>query len=250
MSNVAKMSPEEITKRDFAENHKVGFCKMPIGFSHKPALCASAACPTKPFFAPLRVESQWLCTKTEDQGSKPWCAAYAASQWAEAVQWKINGYLPDNIDPTWIYKDAKQLDGDPYSDGTTLFAVYEALLNKRTFDPEHCSVKVIRPDITDVKFALHKYGMILGGFNITDEWYELNAKKTAIYNQDADKGKRYGTCGGHAVMLVGYNEQGAYIQNSWGDGWGNAGMGLITWDEFKRQFMYGAVITNCFWNAD
>ena len=38
--------------------------------------------------------------------------------------------------------------------------------------------------------------------------------------------------GGHAFALVGYDEQGFWLQNSWGRGWGKGGYALITYDDW------------------
>lgn len=221
----------------FRDAHRVGFCKVPEGVGRLPSF--GAALSARKFVAPLRVNSMFYCTKTEDQGSKPWCAAYAAAQWAESIRWQIHN-APEDIDPTWIYQYAKSIDGDPYGDGTTLTAVLEALLAKKVFDPSVCAVKVLQPNIDDFKFALHKFGVVLGGFNITSEWYQLNPKKTYVCNPSNRQFQ-----GGHAVLVCGYDENGLYFQNSWGTRWGDNGFGGISWECAKTQLLYGSVLTNC-----
>lgn len=236
MANSLKdvLTDEELA---FAEAHKVGFCKKPKDFDAMMPFSVSLW-GTK-FIAPIKVDTRWHCTKTEDQGSKPWCAAYAAAQWAEAIRWQIKDY-PEDLDPTWIYSYAKSVDGDPHGDGTTLTAVLEALLYKKVFSPSVCDVKVLRPNIEDIKYAIHKFGLVLGGFNITSEWYMLNPNKTFVCNP-----KNEDFQGGHAVLICGYDENGLYFQNSWGERWGDSGFGGISWDCVKAQLMYGSVLTNC-----
>ena len=219
---------------EFAKTHKAGYLEVPKDLDVLPSLAFGG---TK-FVAPCTVDLRDYCTRTEDQGSKPWCAAYSAAGFAENVLWRINDY-PSQIDPSGIYKYAKTIDGDPHGDGTTLTAVLEALLKDGVFDRSVCSIKVIRADREKVKYAIHKFGCCLGGFNITSEWYELNERKTAITGDHGEE------LGGHAVLLCGYNDAGVIFQNSWGEGWGAYGYGLITWDAFDRQFMYGAVLDNC-----
>ncbi len=42
---------------------------------------------------------------------------------------------------------------------------------------------------------------------------------------------------GHAFAIVGYNERGFLIQNSWGPKWGSHGYGLLTYDDWLRNAM-------------
>lgn len=40
--------------------------------------------------------------------------------------------------------------------------------------------------------------------------------------------------GGHAITLVGYNEQGFILRNSWGIRWGDQGHSILGYDEFDQ----------------
>ena len=190
--------------KKFEQEHQVGFLKMPKGFSHLPSLSA-----TRQFMAPSRIDLRDLCTPTEDQGSKPWCAAYAAAQWAENIKWRLTDCV-EQIDPTPIYKYAKSIDGDPYGDGTTIPAVLEALKHIGVFGKE-CTVKVIRPSRMALKYAIHKFGCCLGGFGVSEEWWGVTKKSPVITGK-----KAYVNRGGHCVLVCGYDKEGIWIQNSWG----------------------------------
>ena len=219
---------------EFMEAHPVGFCKMPPHISRDELLLASPK-----FQAPESIDLREYCTPTEDQGSKPWCAAYAAANWAENILWRKTDYV-QQIDPAWIYAHAKSIDGDPNGDGTTLTAVLEALLARSVFDPVVCKPKVIRRSREALKYALHRFGAVLGGFNVTREWYRVGSTKTYISGRD-----RLPFLGGHAVLVCGYDPFGVIIQNSWSADWGNYGFAKIMWEEFDRSFMYGSVLSNC-----
>jgi len=43
--------------------------------------------------------------------------------------------------------------------------------------------------------------------------------------------------GGHAFLLVGYDENGFWIQNSWGNSWGNRGFGHINYSDWQTNGM-------------
>lgn len=216
---------------EFAKRHPVGFCKLPKGFSHLAVVKA-----TTQFMAPSRIDLRDYCTPTEDQGTKPWCAAYAASQWTENIKWRLTD-VPANLDPAPVYKYAKSIDGDPEGEGTSLNAALE-YFRKTTFTSPDCKVMIIRPNRLSLKYAIHKFGCALAGFNIDSSWWGVT-KEAPVIN-----GKGTPNMGGHAVLVCGYDKQGVWIQNSWGKGWGEWGFAKITWEAFDKQFLYGAVISH------
>jgi len=182
------------------------------------------------------------CTAVEDQGSKPYCAAYSASNFAESVLWRKNGYRTE-INPDPLYAHAKTIDGDPTGDGTYLECTLDALLERGFFDRDICKVKTfggslfgLGSGLTDVKNAIHRYGCCIAGFNITDEWF--SPKSGVIRGGGSPRG-------GHAVTLVGYDRNGVVILNSWGKSYAHDGFVYITNKAFDQQFMYGACLTHC-----
>lgn len=183
------------------------------------------------------------CTPAEDQGATPRCAAYAASNFAESVLWRKTG-RPTEVDPGPLYEYAKTIDGDPDGDGTYLECALKALVHFNRF-PKTCSVKTFGNDffgfgrasgLSDVKFAVHRYGCCLAGFNITDEWF--SPRKAVV---SGEPGREYQ--GGHAVLVCGYDPWGVLVMNSWGKGYGRDGKVYVSNRAFERQFMYGAVLT-------
>jgi hypothetical protein len=54
-----------------------------------------------------------------------------------------------------------------------------------------------------------------------------------------DPGSPYG---GHAVLLVGYDEYGFLAKNSWGESWGDGGYGRINYDYHRLYALGGALI--------
>ena len=41
--------------------------------------------------------------------------------------------------------------------------------------------------------------------------------------------------GGHAFAIVGYDEHGFLVQNSWGTDWGDRGFAILTYDDWLRS---------------
>lgn len=213
--------------------------KMPPRLVKRNAFCAGSKT-----VVPKELFLDGYCTGVENQGSLPWCAAYSASTFAENVLWRKEGY-PRTIDPAPIYKWAKAHDGDPNGDGTTLDCALQALCALGYFDGDVCKVKTFGgtwygcdPDeaLLKVKATLHRHGTCIIGCNIDSSWY---SPKNGVIAGGGE------TQGGHAITPIGYDEGGVLIRNSWGQTWGHEGNAYIPNSVFKKQFMYGSVLTNC-----
>jgi len=69
----------------------------------------------------------------------------------------------------------------------------------------------------DIKYALMTYGPVLGGIMWRD--YTLSPDNIISFN-----GRSYG---GHAITIIGWNENGWLIQNSWGEEFGDNGRFIL-----------------------
>lgn len=215
--------------------YRIGCCKVPKDIDKLPTLQFANG----GFVAPDTVDLRDYCTKTEDQGSTPMCAAYTAAGFAENILWRKTD-VPTQIDPVPLYKFAKTIDGDADGDGTTLPAVCDALLYKGYFNADVCKTQIIQFNAEQmIRYAIHKFGCCLGAFNITREWYDCNMENPLITGTVKNE-----TEGGHAVLVCGYTRDYVIIQNSWGVDWGRYGFGFVSWEAFRKQFLYGAVLTN------
>ena len=198
--------------------------------------------PTEGFVAPPRLFFDGMMTPAEDQEDTPWCAAYAASNFAECVLWRRLGY-PPGIDPEPLYLHAKKVDGEPDLHGTRLECALDGLLATDVFPRETCAVRTFggtrygADGLLRAKFAIHRYGCCVAGFDITDEWFSprrgrvLDPKRQSV--------------GYHAVTLCGYDENGVLAVNSWGRDYARDGFVYIGNLAFAAQFVYGAVVTHC-----
>lgn len=219
----------------------VGDILVPEDIDELPALSVSAT----QFRAPSTIDNRDYCLKPMNQGRNPWCAAYTAKMFCEVVKWMERDYPDQNvISAETIYRYAKSIDGCPNAEGTSLVAVLQCLLDKGIFDKEKCRIQVIRKNGMSreaVKYAIHKFGTLPSAFNCTSEWFGLNRNKTCITGNG-----NYRICGGHAVLLNYYDRNGVGFCNSWGDGYGMWGHGMMTWEVFDQQFLYAACLTNVF----
>jgi hypothetical protein len=232
--HVRKMRTDRMMNRDdFRRSHFAGGLLVSPSRPERPTLKLGR------LDLPRAVDNRAYCTAIEDQGRTPWCAAYTAAAFAENVTWRRDGFITQ-VEPEPIYAWAKQHDGAKDEDGTTLDMACEALRSLGVFDKSICRTRMIRT-IDDLKAAIHRFGCALGGFAITDEWYELYASGL----ENVTGARHNASRGGHAVLVVGYNPAGIWIENSWGSLWGAQGFAFVEWGAVKRQFIYGAVLTHC-----
>lgn len=174
-----------------------------------------------------------MCLPSNDQGQTSQCAAFATAGFIEVHNWKVKHY-PEQVDAPSIYREAKHIDGYP-GEGTMLKDAIQAAINLKFASGRGA---YINNTINDVKFAIHQYGVCIAGFVITNEWNEVEKNTGFIRDLGGGAVKR----GGHAVLLCGYDENGIYIQNSWGEIWGISGFGTLRWRQFSDQLMQAMII--------
>ena len=214
--------------------HPVGFLLTPKDIDSLPCLKMRGK---QKLVSPAVIDLREWDLPPKDQGSMPMCAAYAAASYVENILWRKNCY-PTEVKPAWIYKAAKQIDGYPNEDGTTLTAVLQAILDRGIFDKEYCKIKILRTP-EQVKLAIHQYGTCLVGVMVTKEYYLCNEKKHSVCGEGEQT-----AMGGHALQCVGFNRDGFICRNSWGRKYGYDGNFIIAYPQFEKHFMHGATFDN------
>ena len=86
----------------------------------------------------------------------------------------------------------------------------------------------LKPEITHFHAALNEVGIIAVSAKVHKGW---NNPRDGIieYHENEE--------GGHAFAIVGYNNDGFWIQNSWGDRWGNKGRALWSYEDWNKNIM-------------
>ncbi len=90
--------------------------------------------------------------------------------------------------------------------------------------------------VTDMHVALNEVGILYASAVCHSGWDKpiksKNSKYHVITCQKAGPGD-----GGHAFVIVGYDQEGFVIQNSWGTGWGTGGHAVLTYEDWLENAM-------------
>ncbi len=98
--------------------------------------------------------------------------------------------------------------------------------------------RIDRNSVVDMQAAIVNIGAIYVSANAHDGWDSLlRASPTKLPKVHADlpsippiSNKK--SAGGHAFALVGYNDRGFVVQNSWGKVWGTSGFAVLPYDDW------------------
>lgn len=82
-------------------------------------------------------------------------------------------------------------------------------------------------ELTAMHSALAEVGILYATGTVHSGWSEVD-KKTGLI--PGHEGKE--VLGGHAFAIIGYDDRGFWIQNSWDDDWGKKGFALVLYDDW------------------
>lgn len=86
----------------------------------------------------------------------------------------------------------------------------------------------LQPIISHFHTALNETGVIAASAKVHNGWFK---PVNGIIEHNKDQ------AGGHAFIIVGYNDKGFWIQNSWGKKWGDNGIALWTYEDWIENIM-------------
>jgi hypothetical protein len=189
-----------------------------------------------------------------DQGSEGACTGFGLATVANYLL-LCRRVLPDPVpvSPRMFYEMARRYDewpGENYSGSSARGAMkgwhmhgvcaesdWPYRLQKRTprgLNDARTSSALKRPlgaylrvnhqDLVAMHAAIAEVGVLYATASVHSGWER--AGKDGRIPQVED------FVGGHAFAIVGYSSEGFWIQNSWGEGWGDRGLGLITYDDW------------------
>lgn len=162
------------------------------------------------------------------------CVLFANCGNLEVRNYKLFGDR-EQIDPHPAYKRAKEIDGKPGEQGTTLEAGIQAMIDVGYL--KQVDVSTIRQVVTlnEVKRGLHRYDAVVCAWRATTNFPK--ARKDGFITPGGT------LIGGHATLCTCYNEAENWIgwQDNYGPELGNQGNCRIPLDWFPQVFIYGLV---------
>ena len=88
----------------------------------------------------------------------------------------------------------------------------------------------LQPDITDYHAALNEVGVVYASAQIHSNWKTPDAGTGRIMPGG-------NSLGGHAFAIVGYNDSGFWVLNSWGESWGKEGVAHWQYEDWASTIM-------------
>ena len=92
--------------------------------------------------------------------------------------------------------------------------------------------RVDKHSVVDMQAAIHEIGAVYVSGNVHKGW---GVDVTGLPSSHADLPRiqrMARSTGGHAFALVGYNEHGFVVQNSWGTDWGASGFAVLSYEDW------------------
>jgi len=161
-----------------------------------------------------------------DQNGYPACVGFSAA--LIKAEKERREQKPIDFDGLWIYEQCKKIDG--YNGPGTYLRIAFKILKNQGAKPLNSDEKeapkyriggyarVDNLTFEGLKSAIYQHGVIQAGFRGSNKGW-----KTA-YIRPPKPGERIWS---HAVALIGFNKDYIIFQNSWGEDWGDKGIGYI-----------------------
>jgi hypothetical protein len=109
---------------------------------------------------------------------------------------------------------------------------------------EYYNVGSWSPTLDDIKTALFDYGPLATTLDVYTDFFSYRSGIYSLAPVCCNDSKVCPNChyeGGHAVLIVGYNDEEEYfiVKNSWGTGWGESGFFRIDYSQLTNEVGFG-----------
>lgn len=101
--------------------------------------------------------------------------------------------------------------------------------------------RIERQSVVDLQAAIQQIGAVYVSARVHDGW-DTVPRRRELPSSHAENElpsiappSPASATGGHAFALVGYNERGFIVQNSWGTGWGASGFAVLPYGDWVRN---------------
>ncbi|HSQ30335.1 MAG TPA: N-acetylmuramoyl-L-alanine amidase [Gemmatimonadaceae bacterium] len=114
----------------------------------------------------------------------------------------------------------------PYEYGVVDRDLTQKRSDDATLRPLGAYFRVNHGDLVAMHAAIAEAGILFATSDVHDGWNRVDGTGRIPFDSTVK------VIGGHAFAIVGYDEEGFWIQNSWGEGWGKNGFGKISYDDW------------------
>jgi hypothetical protein len=195
------------------------------------------------------VRNQLQCGSCYSFGA---CAAYEG--------WKLRVGVTTDLSEQWFMMKAKQIGPSPNGgcNGWWLDTSMNLLKNHGVANESDCPYKGVEQscpngtkvehkiggwasttDANTIKNALHNNGPVYVGFAVYSDFMSYSG---GYYEYKTGSLRGY-----HAVAIVGYDQQGFKVKNSWGTGWGEKGYFRIKYSQMSNSVQFGTCFGGSFY---
>jgi C1A family cysteine protease len=87
----------------------------------------------------------------------------------------------------------------------------------------------------DVEQAIASGEPVAISIEVHQSWMNISQQDAQSYNYEPGDDSSDPIVGGHEVTIIGYDEQGVRIENSWGTSWGDGGYINVSWQFLQNQ---------------
>jgi len=167
-----------------------------------------------------------------NQGATSDCAGFAVGGYIEPLNWR-HTHIAKQFDGHAIANRSRLTNRIAPNDGMSIPQAFRAAQDLKMLSSRLKLHTVDR--VEDIKFALHKYGVLVGGLRITKGWNSCDTTTGRMPDSNV-------FIGGHGIDLTGYNDYGLELLNSWDLTWGDQGFAWLSWKQARQQFLYACVM--------
>jgi hypothetical protein len=201
-----------------------------------------------------------------DQGKEGACTGFGLACVINYLLWRRSGFSmtrEDKVSPRMLYQLARFYDewpGEDYEGSSCRGALkgwhrhgvcveklwpYTSTFERPSegWDEDALSrplgvyYRINRQSVVDIQAAIYHTGAVYVSANVHDGW-GLGSFPKALSHQELPVIKYTNKSvvrGGHAFGLVGYNDKGFIVQNSWGKDWGASGFAIMSYADWVEN---------------
>lgn len=92
--------------------------------------------------------------------------------------------------------------------------------------------RVDKKSVVDMQAAIYEIGAVYVSADVHDGWGLDASSMPSSHDKLPRIARMKQKTGGHAFALVGFNEHGFVVQNSWGTGWGASGFAILPYEDW------------------